>query len=100
MIDISATALDRNRDRLGTQAESVEGIEGDVTRIVLPANRFDVWHDRAVFHFLTAAEDRRSYVELVERSVKPGGHNIVASFGLGDGRDVSDRRRCGENSVN
>ena len=53
----------------------------DITDVYLPENRFDVWHDRAVFHFLTDAEDRRKYVELVMRSLKPGGHVIVASFG-------------------
>jgi hypothetical protein len=47
----------------------------------LPANTYDVWHDRAVFHFLTAHEQRRAYVEVVERSVKPGGHVIVSTFG-------------------
>lgn len=49
----------------------------------MPENTYDLWHDRAVFHFLTDAEDRRRYVRQVERSLKPGGHVIVASFGPG-----------------
>jgi hypothetical protein len=46
----------------------------------LPAQHFDVWHDRAVFHFLTRKEDRRKYVEAVRQAVKPGGHVIVGTF--------------------
>ena len=54
--------------------------EGDITKVLLPVHAFDVWHDRAVFHFLTSKEDRAAYVDTVLRSVKPGGHVIVATF--------------------
>jgi len=51
-----------------------------VLEIELPLHAYDVWHDRAVFHFLTHAEDRRAYVRAVLRAVRPGGHVIVATF--------------------
>ena len=54
---------------------------GDITKVDLPRNYYDVWHDRAVFHFLTNEDDRRAYVERVAYSMKPGGHVIVATFG-------------------
>ncbi|HSM98229.1 MAG TPA: class I SAM-dependent methyltransferase, partial [Gallionella sp.] len=66
--------------RLGSRAAGVQWIVADVTKAELPARRFDVWHDRAVFHFLTSAEDRAAYVQTVFRAVKPGGHVIVATF--------------------
>lgn len=53
---------------------------GDITRIALPRHVFDVWHDRAVFHFLTTREEREAYVAAVLRAVKPGGHVIAATF--------------------
>lgn len=81
VLDLSSAALERSKARLGRKAELVEWITGDVTSVSLPRARFDVWHDRAVFHFLTEPEDRKKYVELVSHAVKPGGHVIVASFG-------------------
>src|SRR5260370_29041137 len=64
VLDISATALDVTKKRLGQPAERVNWVAGDVTQVTLPRHSFDVWHDRAVFHFLTAAEDRAAYVPL------------------------------------
>lgn len=81
VLDISAAALEKSKERLGEKAKSIEWIEADITEASLAENRYDVWHDRAVFHFLTAPEDRRKYVELAMRSLKIGGHIIVASFG-------------------
>lgn len=81
VLDISKAALERSEARLGTRSAAVEWIAADITEVGLPANRYDVWHDRAVFHFLTDHEDRRKYIDLVMRSLKPGGHIIVASFG-------------------
>ena len=83
VLDISAAAIEKSRARLGAKAAQLEWLEADITQAALPENRFDIWHDRAVFHFLTEAEDRRKYVRQVMRSLKPGGHIIVASFGLG-----------------
>jgi len=80
VLDLSAAALAAARKRLGLRASDVRWIEADITRADLPASLYDVWHDRAVFHFLTSPEDRASYVKAVFRSVKPSGHVIVATF--------------------
>jgi ubiquinone/menaquinone biosynthesis C-methylase UbiE len=82
VLDISATALRRSQDRLGQRAALVTWLEADITRAELEPNFYDVWHDRAVFHFLTNETGRAQYVHAVRRSVKTGGHIIVASFGL------------------
>jgi ubiquinone/menaquinone biosynthesis C-methylase UbiE len=82
VLDISGSAIAASKERLGACGSQVHWIETDITTVELPENHFDVWHDRAVFHFLTNAEDRRKYVELAMRSIKHGGHIIVASFGL------------------
>lgn len=80
VLDLSASALAAAQRRLGSKARSVRWIEANITEVTLPVNAYDVWHDRAVFHFLTSSAERKSYVELVLRSVKPGGHVIVATF--------------------
>lgn len=81
VLDISAAALDIAKTRLGELASSVEWLCADVTKALLPAHAFDVWHDRAVFHFLTRPEDRRLYVRSVLSAVKPRGRVIVSTFG-------------------
>jgi len=81
VLDISPTAIDIKRKRLGKLAETVHWLVADITRSELEASAYDVWHDRAVFHFLTAASDRVAYVRQVARAVKPGGHVIVSTFG-------------------
>ncbi|RLK31510.1 class I SAM-dependent methyltransferase [Cupriavidus plantarum] len=80
VLDLSGEALAVARRRLGPKSERVNWVEADVTSANLPERFFDVWHDRAVFHFLTDEADRRTYVEQVVRAVKPGGHVIVATF--------------------
>ena len=80
VLDLSAAALAAARRRLGDKAAKVRWIEADIAKADLPAHHFDVWHDRAVFHFLTDPEDRAAYVQAVFRAVKPGGHVIVATF--------------------
>lgn len=80
VLDVSARALQLARQRLGARAASVEWIEADITQAHLPAQAYDLWHDRAVFHFLTRAADRQRYVETVRHAVRPGGHVIVATF--------------------
>ena len=81
VLDLSRAALDRARGRLGEAATGrVTWLEGDILEANLPKEEFDIWHDRAVFHFLTTAKDRDSYIESVERAVRPGGHVIVATF--------------------
>lgn len=81
VLDISQAALAVARERLGARAASVDWIEGDITRVELEAATIDVWHDRAVFHFLTSAADRAAYVAQLRHAVRPGGHVIVAAFG-------------------
>jgi 2-polyprenyl-3-methyl-5-hydroxy-6-metoxy-1,4-benzoquinol methylase len=80
VLDLSAAALEAARKRLGARENQVRWIEGDITEVELPAGRYDLWHDRAVFHFLTAPEQREAYVQTVFQSVRPGGHVIVATF--------------------
>lgn len=79
VLDISAAALDIARERLGRRADEAEWLIGDVTAIP-EVGTFDVWHDRAVFHFLLEPSDRRRYIALAGRSVAPSGSAIVATF--------------------
>jgi SAM-dependent methyltransferase len=81
VLEISQTALDALQERLGQSGRTVRWICGDVTETVLPEASFDLWHDRAVFHFLTEAGQRRAYVERVTRALKPGGSLIMSTFG-------------------
>lgn len=79
VLDISMTALGKARSRLGARAGLVEWIAADVTA-VHDIGTFDVWHDRAVFHFLTDAAERKKYVALARRTVVEGGHLVIATF--------------------
>jgi len=79
VLDLSGVALSYARARLGERAVVVEWFEADV-RSFDPPHRFSLWHDRAVFHFLTAANDRRAYVSSLRRSLQPGGVVIISSF--------------------
>jgi SAM-dependent methyltransferase len=80
VLDLSAAALDSAKARLGARAGSVTWLQGDITQTGLPVHAYDLWHDRAVLHFLTAAEDRQAYVKTATDSLKPGGHAIIATF--------------------
>ena len=80
VLDVSGAALAAARARLGERAASVTWLEADITQVALPHNAYDLWHDRAVFHFLTSDRDRQAYVAEVLRAVKPGGYVIVATF--------------------
>ena len=81
VLDISSAAIKTAQERLGDRAKAVTWLEADVTQADLPPDHYDIWHDRAVFHFLTAADDRRRYVSAVNHAVRAGGHVIVATFG-------------------
>jgi len=81
VLDLSPAALNCSRSRLGLRADTVEWFEADATSFT-PPRHFGLWHDRAVFHFLTAAEDRRAYVGALQRSLQPGGAAIIATFAL------------------
>ena len=97
VLDISETALGKAKSRLGERAERVEWIVADVTEAT-DLGTFDVWHDRAVFHFLTDAADRRKYVELARRTVPGGGHLIIASFADDGPKRCSDLDVCRYNA--
>jgi len=81
VLDVSRAALDAARGRLGERASLVQWICADVTDAGLPVGVYDFWHDRAVFHFLRDPLARGRYVAAVRRSLKPGGHIVVATFG-------------------
>jgi ubiquinone/menaquinone biosynthesis C-methylase UbiE len=80
VLDISARAIAQSQARLGATATDIHWIVGDVTLAELPGAAFDVWHDRAVFHFLTDAADRTAYRKQVARALRPSGQIIVATF--------------------
>lgn len=79
VLDVSAGALAHSRARLGSRAKKISWIEADITRF-FPARSYELWHDRAVFHFLREAEDRRSYVRALEQGLRPGGILLLAAF--------------------
>jgi 2-polyprenyl-3-methyl-5-hydroxy-6-metoxy-1,4-benzoquinol methylase len=81
VLDISEAALQVAQRRLAREALLVKWIAADITKVQLGQHAYDVWHDRAVFHFLTDAADRAAYVAQVRRAVRAGGHVIVAAFG-------------------
>ena len=81
VLDVSQAAIEATEKRLGQRAEQVHWLVADVTEVPLAPGVYDIWHDRAVFHFLTAPEQRAAYVRQVARSVKLGGHVIVSTFG-------------------
>lgn len=81
VLDLAPTALSAARRRLGQCGASVTWLEADVLGIALASSAYDVWHDRAVFHFLTDPDDRRRYVAQVRHAVRPDGHVVLAAFG-------------------
>lgn len=80
VLDLSSAGLAQSRDRVSNRAGSVVWQEADVLTADLATGAFDIWHDRAVFHFLTGATDRARYVAQVRKSVRPGGCVLVATF--------------------
>lgn len=81
VLDVSQTAIDMTRKRLGARSDLVEWGIADVLRAELPAKHYAVWHDRAVFHFLAGEADRATCVRQVMSAVESGGHVIMAAFG-------------------
>jgi ubiquinone/menaquinone biosynthesis C-methylase UbiE len=79
VLDVSEKALAASRERLGPGAKNVAWIVADVTAW-RPDKSYDVWHDRAAFHFLTEPADRTAYAECVRSAVHPGGHVIIGTF--------------------
>lgn len=81
VLDISEAALTVAQERLGGRKESVTWLAGDILSTKLSEHVYDVWHDRAVFHFLTEPEQRAAYIRQVRKAVRHGGHVIIATFG-------------------
>lgn len=81
VLDLSAAALEATKARLDAAASQVKWLVADVTCFT-PPQAYLVWHDRAVFHFLTDASDRQRYVEAAHAALPPGGHLIMATFAL------------------
>ena len=81
VLDLAPAALAVARERLGARADVVTWIAADALTAPLPWSSYAVWHDRAVFHFLSDPQDRVRYVDQTRYAVQPGGHVIVASFG-------------------
>jgi SAM-dependent methyltransferase len=82
VLDLSSGALAQSRQRMGPVSESVHWVEGDLTTAKLKPKHYDLWHDRAMFHFLTDAGERSAYVAAATRAVKQGGFLILATFAL------------------
>lgn len=82
VLDLSANALEHSKQRLGDKAGLIEWQVEDVTKFSAPRH-YDIWHDRAVFHFLTDESDRKKYKDVLNASVKVGGHIIIAAFSIG-----------------
>jgi trans-aconitate methyltransferase len=86
VLDISSAALDLAALRLGRRASQVQWIVEDITEWQ-PSQRFDIWHDRAAFHFLVDPADREAYIARLKQALVPGGHAIIATFAA-DGPEI------------
>lgn len=82
VLDISSKALELAKQRLGEKAETIEWYASDITEFVAP-HSFSLWHDRAVFHFLTEATDRQKYIAALKAALPSGGYLILAAFAIG-----------------
>lgn len=78
--DISARALERARQEAGEAGERVDWVQADVRRHEF-GRRFDLWHDRVLFHFMVEEHDQEAYLATLDSSLSPGGHLIIATFG-------------------
>ena len=81
VLDISQNALEVSQSRLGPRASSIKWIAGDITTFDLPRERFSLWHDRAVFHFLTKKEDQEKYAERLKNALQVNGFALISTFG-------------------
>ena len=80
VLDIAAQALSSAKARLGKRANVISWLEGDVTSIDLPHQRFELWHNRAVFHFLIEPEQQQKYRDRLLKALKPDGNLIIGTF--------------------
>ena len=79
VLDISSKAIDRAKQRMCEKAEEVNWIVADASSFE-PGRQYDLWHDRAAFHFLTGEEDKKKYLDRVYKAVKPGGYVVMGTF--------------------
>jgi SAM-dependent methyltransferase len=79
VLDIARSAIEQAEDRLGDRSQQVTWVESDVTGYA-PGQAFDIWHDRAVFHYLIHDRDRECYLNVLNKALKPDGHVIIATF--------------------
>lgn len=91
VLDIAPAALAAAQKRLGAAAERVRWLAADITTVALATAAFDIWHDRALFHFLTGAEQRRAYVRQALQAIKPRGFLILSTFAPGGPAQCSGR---------
>jgi ubiquinone/menaquinone biosynthesis C-methylase UbiE len=82
VLDVSEAALEVARKRLGKRGAGVHWVAADVTTVELERDRYDLWHDRAVFHFLTGASDRQAYIDRIRRSLVAGGYIVIGTFAM------------------
>jgi len=80
VLDISASALEQSKTRLAGRANLVTWLVGNITSIELPENHFELWHDRALFHFLTGTDEQERYRDKLLMALRPGGHLIIGTF--------------------
>lgn len=95
LLDTSAVALEQVRSRLGEAASRVSFIAGDITEVTLPGQAYDLWHDRAVFHFLTDPADRRLYLDNLDRALRQDGKVVLSSFAEDGPRKCSGLETAG-----
>lgn len=88
VLDISENALADAKKRLGDAGKNIEWFEADITKFS-PPHKFSLWHDRAVFHFLTDKSDRKKYVSTLTQALRPRGHLIIAAFAIGGPKQCS-----------
>lgn len=81
LLDLSRAALEQTQARLGENSKTLIWVAEDLLTTTFPEKAYDVWHDRAVFHFLTAEEQRVAYLRQLRHALKPGGHVILGTFG-------------------
>ena len=79
VLDISANAINKAKERLGINADKVKWIISDITEFI-PTEQYKVWHDRAVFHFLTQEKEIEYYKILLDENISDNGHFILATF--------------------
>jgi ubiquinone/menaquinone biosynthesis C-methylase UbiE len=101
ILDISIKAIERAKKRLGKQSENVKWIEADASNFN-PKASYDLWHDRAAFHFLTDENDIENYLKAAQKGIKPSGNLIIGTFSTEGPKKCSgiDIKQYSEDSLN